>query len=196
LGKLFYLAGDYTTALEKLKRSIELQNDPEARLYYGLTLVELGRGSGAVYELKNALDYYPDLFEAQIGLVRAFMLDEKFGSAALQADTAFPLAETDEQRAQVYYWRAKAQELTPNRISSAKRDWESLLSLPADTYPTVWRTEAREHIIALSTPSITPTPSKTPTATKTPTPTRTPTPGTRTPMPTPSQTPTPTVTPR
>jgi len=188
LGKLYYLAGDYTTALEKLESAIKLENDPQARLYYGLTLVELGRGSEAVYELKNALDYYPDLFEAQIGLVRAFMLDEKFGSAALQADTAFPLAKTDEQRAQVYYWRAKAQELTPNRASAAKRDWESLLSLPADTYPAAWRTEAQKHLIALSTPSVTPTPSRTPTVTKPATPTRTPTR-------TPSRTPTPTATP-
>ena len=153
LGKLYYLAGDYVTALDKLERSIKLKNDPEARLYYGLTLVELGRGTEATYELKSALDYFPDLFEAHIGLTRAYMLDGKFGSAALQADIAFPLAKTDGQRAQVYYWRAKALEQTPNRASSAKRDWESLLSLPAEVYPAAWRTEAQEHLIALSTPS-------------------------------------------
>jgi tetratricopeptide (TPR) repeat protein len=179
LGKLHYLAGNYEDALEKLDASIALDNDPEARLYHGLTLLELGRGAEAAFELDHALNFYPNSFEGQIGLTRAYFLDGKFGNAGQQADKAFALAETDEQRAQVYYWRAKALEKTANRASSAKRDWESLLSLPEQAVPAAWRREAQQRLIALATPSVTPT------VTKTPTPTRTSKPGTKTPTPTP-----------
>ena len=177
-GKLNYMAGDYKTALKKLDASIDLKNDPQARLYRGLTYLELGRGPEAVFELKVALQSFPKLFEAQIGLTRAYMLDKKYGNAYLQAEQAFPLAETDEQRAQVYYWRAKAQEKM-GQLAAAKRDWESLLALPAEAVPAAWRTEARQRLSALTTPSVTPTVTRTPTATPTPkpkTPTRTPTP--------------------
>lgn len=175
LGKLHYLAGDYDEALKKLDASITLDNDPGARLYRGLTLLELGRGAEAAFELNHALNYYPDSFEGQIGLTRAYFLDRKFGSAGQQADAAFNLAETDEQRAQVYYWRAKSLEKTANRVSSAKRDWESLLALPEEAVPAAWRREAQQRLTALTTPSVTPTVTKTPKP-GTKTPTRTPTP--------------------
>ena len=175
-GKLNYMAGEYETALKKLDASIELENDPQARLYRGLTYLELGRGAEAVFELKVALQSFPELFEAQIGMTRAYMLDKKYGNAYLQAEQAFPLAETDEQRAQVYYWRAKAQEKM-GQLAGAKRDWEALLALPAEAVPAAWRTEARQRLSALTTPSVTPTVTRTPTATKTPKPvTKTPTP--------------------
>jgi tetratricopeptide (TPR) repeat protein len=187
-GKLSYMNGDYETALEKLDASIELENDPLARMYRGLTYLELGVGPQAIYELRVAILTYPESFEAQIGLTRAYMLDKKFGNAFLQAEQAFPLAETDEQRAQIYYWRAKSQDAMGGQFAGAKRDWEALLALPAEAVPAAWRTEARQHLAALNTPSLTPTITKTPTATSTPqpkTPTRTPKPGTKTPTPTP-----------
>ncbi len=178
-GKLSYMNGDYETALEKLDASIELENDPLARMYRGLTYLELGMGPQAIYELRVAILTYPESFEAQIGLTRAYMLDKKFGNAFLQAEQAFPLAETDEQRAQIYYWRAKSQDAMGGQFAGAKRDWEALLALPAEAVPAAWRTEARQHLAALNTPSLTPTITKTPTATSTPqpkTPTPTPTP--------------------
>lgn len=173
-GKLDYLAGDYETALEKLDASIKLKNDPMARLYRGLTHIELGHGPNAIYELRVAILSFPESFEAQIGLTRAYMLDKKYGNAYLQAEQAFPLAETDEQRVQVYYWRANAQEKM-GQLAGAKRDWEALLALPAEAVPAAWRTEARQHLVAMTTPSVTPTVTRTPTATLTPKP-KTPTP--------------------
>jgi tetratricopeptide (TPR) repeat protein len=185
LGKLHYLAGEYELAFNDLKKSIEYKNVPEARLYYGLTLVELERSGEAVFELDNALDYFPNSFIARLGMVRALILDGKFGSAAIEADTALTLAETDEQKAQVYYWRAKAYDQQPSRLADAKRDWEALLAMPENAMPSAWRREAQQRLAALTTPSVTPTVTKTGTPTKTPSPTRTPSPG-------PSPTPTPT----
>jgi tetratricopeptide (TPR) repeat protein len=174
IGKLHYLAGEYEAALEDLDKSIAYKNDPEARLYHGLTLVELDRGPEAVAELDHALDFFPESFMAHLGMVRALYLDEKFGSAALEADTALLFAETDGQKAQVYYWRARSYDKQPSRLADAKRDWEALLSLPENAMPSAWRREAQGRIAALTTPSVTPTVTKTGTATKTPT--RTPTP--------------------
>lgn len=182
LGKLHYLAGEYEPALVDLEKSIEYKNDPQARLFHGLTLVELERGPEAVFELEHALDFYPESFIAHLGLTRAYYLDEKFGSAALEADTALLFAETDEQKAQVYYWRARSYDKQPSRLADAKRDWEALLALPESSMPAAWRREAQQRLIALTTPSVTPTITKTGTPTKTPSPTRTPTPG---PSPTP-----------
>ena len=188
LGKLHYLAGEFDLALEDLEKSIAYKNAPEARLYHGLTLVELERGAEAVFELDHALDFFPESYVAHIGMVRALFLDEKFGSAAIEADTALLFAETDEQKAQVYYWRAKAYDKQPSRLADAKRDWEALLSLPENSMPAAWRREAQGRLVALTTPSVTPTITKTGTPTKTPSPTRTPSPG---PSPTPSPSPTP-----
>ena len=176
LGKLHYLAGEYELALDDLEKSIAYKNAPETRLYHGLTLVELERGKEAVFELDHALDYFPESFIAHLGMVRALFLDEKFGSAALEADTALLFAETDEQKAQVYYWRARSYDKQPSRLADAKRDWEALLSLPENSMPAAWRREAQQRIAALTTPSVTPTVTKTGTPTKTPSPTRTPTP--------------------
>jgi len=187
LGKLHFASEDYEAALQELDRSIQLKNNPEARLYRGLVYVELERGADAIDELEHALNFFPESFEARIGYVRALYLDEKFGSAAIEAGTALQYAETDEQKAQVYYWRAKSYEKqTPVRGEEAKRDWEALLALPESAVPAAWRREAQQHIAALITPTVTLTPTRTGTPTKTPTPTRTPSPG---PTPTPSPTP-------
>lgn len=176
LGKLHYLAGEFELALADLEKSIQYKNDPQARLYNGLTLVELGRGSEAVFELEHALDFFPESFIGHLGLTRAYYLEEKFGSAALEADTALVYAETDEQKAQVYYWRAKSYDKQPSRLADAKRDWEALLALPENSMPAAWRREAQQRLVALTTPSVTPTVTKTRTPSKTPTPTRTPSP--------------------
>jgi len=138
-----------------------------------------------------ALQSFPESFEVRIALSQAFLLNLDSGNAYQQAEIAFGLAESDGQRAQVYYWRAKSLEKM-GQLAQAKRDWEALLALPADAVPAAWRTEARQRLAALATPTnVTPTVTRTPTATKTPTVTSTPKPG----RPTPTRTRTPTRTP-
>lgn len=185
-GKLSYMTGDYETALEKLNESIEIENDPMARMYRGLTYLELGDGPNAVYELRVAIISFPESFDLQIGLTHAYFLNEEYGNSYVQAEQAFALAENDEQRAQVYYWRAKAQDKM-GQVAGAKRDWEALLALPANAVSAAWRTEARERLTALTTPSRTPTITQTPSPSRTPTKTPTPKPETKTPTPTPTK---------
>jgi Flp pilus assembly protein TadD len=85
---------DRVTALERTRR--------EAYLYRFLSNVELGRGTDADADLDEALDFYPDLFEANLALIRAHILNERYGSAEQAVDKAETLAETDEQKALIY----------------------------------------------------------------------------------------------
>ena len=192
-GKFSFEEGDYETALEKLDASIELENNPEARYYRGLIYIEMDRAAEAVYELRVADLSFPESFDVQIALTEAYILYKEYGNAFNQSAQAFALAETDEQRAQVYYWRAISLEKM-GQLPQAKRDWEALLALPAEAVPAAWRTEARKHVIALTTPSPTPTITRTPTPSRTPTPTHTPSP-TKSPTPTKPPTPSPSPTP-
>jgi len=161
----------------------------------------------AATDLERALQFYPDDFDLNLSLMQISMQQERFGDAYLQGEKVLSLAETDEQRAQAYYWRAmnfKEREEPGNEIAS----WQELLDLPRSATNITMRAEAQARLAGLrtATPSITPTrrtatPSstRTPTlrpgtATRTPTPTRTPT-TTRTPTNTRTRTPTPTRTP-
>ncbi len=112
--------------------------------------------------------------------MRAYYALQKFGSAYQQAEGAYALAETDQEKALALYWRALSNE-GRGAISEAVKDWRALLKLPASAMSEAMRTEADEHLrtIALITPSPTPKP-VTPTKTRTPVPSRTPT---RTPVP-------------
>ncbi len=168
-GKLLYRQGDYSAALEQIDQVIQEKNLPEARFYRGLIYLKQERIAEAVYELRVALTSAQDSFDVNIALAEAYFLNRQFGNAYLQADTAFRLAETDTQRAQVYYWRAKAQEQI-GQPKGAERDWNALLALPPEAVPAAWRTEARTRLAALRTPSPTPTFTRTPTSTFTPRP--------------------------
>lgn len=187
LGTAYNASGQYDTALGFLNQAVRLNNRlGEAYLQRGLAYIGLEDGPSAEYELKTAARYFPDSFPVTLGLVRASILQERFGDAYLAADKLNRLAETDAQRAEVYYWRAFALEKL-NRSAAALPDWEALLGLPKGTVPAERIAEAQKFIQARITPT------RTPTATRTPRPgTVTPTPKPSTATPTPTRTPTPT----
>lgn len=198
LGYIHYDNGNYQEAINAMNRVIALdRNRREAYLHRFLSNVELGNAEQADDDIDRVLSFYPDLFEANIAMIRLHLLQERNGSALLLLDKTKALAETDEQKALAYYWSAIVYEARKD-LDNAAQSWELLLDLPASAMTPEMRAEARQHLTDLSTP--TPTPSRTPTRRPT-TPTRTPTPTkaititvTRTPTrtPTPSRTPTPT----
>jgi tetratricopeptide (TPR) repeat protein len=173
---------DRVTALERSRR--------EAYLYRFLSNVELGKGPDADVDLDQAVGFYPDLFDANLALIRAHILNERYGSAEQAVDKTESLAQTDEQKALVYYWAAITFEKRENPEKAAEY-WQLLLDLPEDSMTTEMRTEAEEKLSALATPTsrVSPTNTKrvTPTATKNVTPTRTPTAAPKTPTPTPTK---------
>jgi hypothetical protein len=115
-----------------------------------------------------------DLTIARYNDPRSFSANFNYGRAVLSANrlveardsltTALPLANTDEEKGKVYYWRAKTIDAIGN-APTAGLDWLELTRLPKDSVPVEWLGEARARLLAL-----TPTPTLTVTTTPTSTP--------------------------
>ncbi|MBN2550379.1 MAG: tetratricopeptide repeat protein [Anaerolineales bacterium] len=207
LSQALFATENYSDTLTALDQALEIDEElPGAHLYRGLVFLELGRGQEAVNELYNALTGDRQSFMINLNFGRALFVAERYEDARGHLTRTLEMAQTDEELAQVYYWRALAFEALGDRLN-ANKDWKALLALPEEAVPAEWIEVAQKHMKATSTPTpkVSPTPkaSATPTAgtpsptQKTPTPgTRTPTPkGTSTPTPTPTKSPTPTKTP-
>jgi len=186
IGKMQFNQGKYEETIQTMDAVIEeTRSRPDAYLYRFLANVELGNGIAADEDVDNALSAYPDLFEANLALVRADLLNDRKGSALVDLEKTITLAGTDEQKALAYYWAAKVYE-TREELKDAAGYWQLLLDLPKDSMTEEMRQEAEEKLseIEKSTPAPEPTDTRTPTptkpvtvaVTKTPTPTRTPTP--------------------
>jgi len=188
VGKLQFEISNYEEAIQSMTEALEIDSTrPEPYLYRFLSNVGLGNGEAADVDLDRALGFYPDLFEANLGLVRAHLLNGREGSALVDLEKTLDLAETDEQKALAYYWAAIVHE-TRKEFDDAVEYWNLLLELPEDSMTTEIRDTAEEHLLDIKTstpvPQTTNTRTLTPTRPVTATPSRTPSP-TRTPTPTP-----------
>lgn len=202
----------YQDALEAFDQALTLNDElPGIYLYRGLAYLALDEGQKAINDIITARRSYsgqgsPTLttsmsFAINLGLGRALLAADRLGEGYLQIDGTQTLAETDEQLAALYYWRALALEALDN-AAKAEEDWQSLLELPEESVPEMWVAIAEEHIAALHapTPTITPTPSATGDPTETPATPQTVTPtitleASSTPSPTTTPTPSPNITP-
>jgi tetratricopeptide (TPR) repeat protein len=184
---MYYNNSQYDETVETLNRAISLdRNRREAYLYRFLSNVELGNGDQAEEDIDTVSLFYPDSFEVNLAIIRLHLIQGRNGSALLALDKTEALAETDEQKALVFFWGAIVYERR-DELDNAAAYWQMLLALPEDVMTEEMRSEAEEHLSALATATPTQTqrprtPTRTPTPTKTKTPTRTPT---RTPTPTP-----------
>jgi tetratricopeptide (TPR) repeat protein len=177
LGKLQYELGNYNEAVEAMTDALKIDRGlREAYLYRFLSNIELGDGAAADEDLDFALNAYPNSFEANLGLVRAHLLNGRNGSALVDLDLTLQLAQTDEQKALAYYWAAIVHEERDEKVEAADY-WELLLNLPEEAMTAEMRQAAEEHLSdgsSAATPTRSPTPARTPSPTQTPTPTRTP----------------------
>jgi len=184
LGKAYYEQGDCEAAIETMGLGISLDSARrDTYLYRGLCYVEAGQADKAEFDLKRALQTYKNAFAPNLGLMRVYILQEHFGDAYLQGERALSLAETDEEKAQIYYWRAINFEKREEPANEAK-SWNDLLALPEEVVSASVREQAETRLLSLHTPTpsptarkktVTVTPIKT-SATKVVTPTKTPTP--------------------
>ena len=191
-GRLLFDMGEYEQTITMMDRVTTLERTrTEAYLYRFLSNVELGKGAEADKDLDTAMKYYPDRFDANLALVRAHILNERYGSAEQALANTIALAETDEQKALIYYWAGITYEKRENP-KKAIENWQLLLDLPEKAMTADMRAEAEDHLrsIHTATPSPKPTdtkrttPTKPVTVTVTKTPTATPTGVTKTPTPT------------
>jgi tetratricopeptide (TPR) repeat protein len=175
LGQAYFELGDYETALANLNTAFSLNPNGLRRfhVYRGLVHLELNNLDDAVIELEQAFDVDESSFDVNFGLVKAYYLQEKFGSAFLKVEALMTLAETDEEIANTLYWRALIQEKRGETVD-ATRTWQDLLAMDEDVLTSEMRLEAEMHLKAVITPTNTPKPGtpgpRTPTRTRTPTP--------------------------
>ena len=170
LGEAYARTGLYGPAVDALDQAISLDaSQRRSFIYRGLANLELGDLAAAEYDYGKALDFFPDSFDANLGMTRTFYSKEEFGSAYLQAEVAFAKATNNREKALALYWRALSQEKRGN-FKDAIKDWQALLALPESVMTPQMRNDAENHLRAIVTPTNTPKG-----GTKTPTPTRTPT---------------------
>lgn len=168
-GQALYESGKYRDAVKAIDAALKIEADlPEAHAYRGLAYLELGEGQSAVNDFLVALRGNTQSFTHHLNLGRALLAASRFSDARGQLNTCENLAESDEELAQVYYYRALASEGLENR-PWAVRDWQALLALPEESVPQDWLQQAAQQL----TPTPTLTPSPTSTETSTPRPTRT-----------------------
>lgn len=191
LGQSYFEVKDYKTAVLNLDKATRLNPTGLRRFYVyrGLANLELYNIDQAVADLEAALDDDDSSYDVNLGLVRAYYIQEKFGSAFLRVEVLKSLAKDNEQRAVVLYWRALIQEKR-GEARDAIKTWKALLALDASAMTSEMRDDADRHLRTIVTPTNTPkvgsptptlkggtatvtlTPSRTPSRT----PTRTPTP--------------------
>jgi tetratricopeptide (TPR) repeat protein len=187
LGQAYYELKDYESSLKNLDKAYALSSPSGLRrfnVYRGLDNLELGNVDLAIGYLEDAFDYDEKSFDVNLGLVRAYFLNETFGTAFLKVEALASLAETDQQTALVLYWRALIQE---KRLETkdATKSWQELLKMDPDVMTPEMRTEAEQHLRTIITPTNTLKPgTPTKTATKGPTSTKV---ITKTPTPTPTK---------
>ena len=193
LGHAQRLSGnDYPAAIAAYDQAIKLdRNLTEVYIFRGKTYIEMGEGQLATNELMTAMRLYPNTFDINLHLGRALLVADRPKDASRQLNSAAKLANSDEELAALYYWRALSGEASNDPLAAIK-DWQSLIELPDDVVSAEWIKTANEHLLALIPPTATPTPTRTPTQTITPTPTRTPLPSATA---TPTRTASPTFTP-
>ena len=189
-GQADYELGRYTDALAALDQAIQLDDKrSQAYLFRGLTYLEMKEGQPAINDLLAAHRANSRSFAINLGLGRALYLAERLNEANNQLKSTEDLAQSDEEKAQVYYWRAQVLEAQGSK-PLANQMWKALLALPKSSAPADWISAAKAYLAATATPTITASPTATARPTKTPTPTAgnpiktTPTPPTATPTPT------------
>lgn len=146
LGLAHQLNGNESFAREAFERALEFDpNLPSAAYYRGIQQLEAGQNEAALSDFRVAVAGAADWFEARIYLARALLLAGSPSSAFFEVNAGAPLAKSDSQRAQLFYWRATALEAL-NQPGNALPDWQSLLNLPAGAMPAEWRQQAEERI--------------------------------------------------
>lgn len=186
LGQAYFEIKDFKSAVANLNKAMTLNRTGLGKYHYyrGLANLELKNIDLAVADLELALVEDKTSFDINLGLVRGYYLQEKFGSAFLKVEVLNSVADTDEETAVMLYWRALVQEQR-GEAKDALKTWKALYAMDAEMMTTEMRADAELHLKTIITPTTTPkggTGTPTPKTSATPTikdgktPSRTPTP--------------------
>ncbi len=160
LGRVYYEQGNCEAAIETMGFAIGLDSSRrDTYLYRGLCYVESGQADKAEFDLKRALQVYKNAFAPNLGLMRVYILQGHYGDAYLQGERTLSLAQEDEEKAQIYYWRAINFEKREEPANEAK-SWNDLLALPEGVVSASMREQAQKRLLLLASPTPSPTVAK------------------------------------
>lgn len=169
LGLAYEERGQTQRALDTYTQAIQLgTRQPAAYLNRGLIYFAQGKNEEAKTDLQKSLELDKTSFVAHMTLGQVHLLLEEDGNAYQQFSVCEAYAESDEDWAQIYYWRAQALE-NLGQTDVARNNWSNLLKLPAASVPEDWQLLAEQRLGRTRTPTLTPTRTITPTLTRTPT---------------------------
>jgi tetratricopeptide (TPR) repeat protein len=178
LGEALTRTEDYRAATDALNKGLRFDaSQVSSYIYLGISYLRLGNMAGAEVNFKRAIEYFPDSFDANIGLTEIFYKKGTFGTAYLQSETAKSKASNNTEQALALYWRALCQEGRQEPVE-AMQDWKTLLAMPMNAMTPQMRKDAQEHLRSIVLPTSTlkaSGPTGTPTLTPTPRPGSTPT---------------------
>lgn len=149
-----------------------LENKPEnldALLIRGNIELAQQNSESALTDFEAILNKTPDSFDANLGRGKALLGMDVAGSAYMQFVHMNATAQTDEQKAELLYWRAIALEKL-DETAAAIKDWQSFLAFPSNVVDPTMRADGESHYFTLVTPTPSVTLTSTPTETMTPTP--------------------------
>jgi len=158
LGAAYFNRGDYETSLKDLNQAIALDNT-NALAYYWRAKIHLVKKENdqAVSDFKQAIHFDAANFDAGIGLGQAWVAlgdssgdAQNYRNAYIQYNNTEKFADTDKQKAVLYFNRAISLEKI-NEMLAAYNDWHALLSLPQQAVSADMRAEAETHLVAIKT---------------------------------------------
>jgi tetratricopeptide (TPR) repeat protein len=157
LGQANFELGDYEAATENFDKAESINSNGLRKyyLYKGLANLELNNIDRAVQDLEKATSADERSFVGNLGLLRAYYLQKKYGSAFLKAETLRSLAQTDEEIALTLYWHALVQEGRGD-TKEALKDWNNLLLMDEGVMTPEMRAEAEKHLKSIVTQTNTP----------------------------------------
>lgn len=164
LGQAYIAAGANDDAINAFTQALNLSKVAyDAYIGRGEVYLAMGQNELALEDFKTAVRTRPEAFESHHGYGRSYFASGQFSQAYFEFNKSSAYAKTVEQKALLYYWRAKTAE-NVGETSTAKKDWVALVALPADAFPSAWLEEAYRHLtdlevnISTITPGVTRTP--------------------------------------
>ena len=110
-------------------------NDREVRLSRASLLAEMGKTDAAVADVKKLIDGKNDL-AIQLSLAELYMKGKKFDDAAKSLDAAEKLADSQEEKIDVWFKRGAMFERQKN-VAAAETEFRKILAVVPDNSPTL-----------------------------------------------------------
>ncbi|MBN2256291.1 MAG: tetratricopeptide repeat protein [Anaerolineaceae bacterium] len=148
LGLVYAMNEDFTGAVDLFDKSLEIDKlMGDAYFARANARLEIKDGKGALSDYNSYLVFKPNSFAAMLGVGRSYLLLGDTGEAYRRIESSSKYAKSDEEYAQLYYYRATVLDLL-GFPDAAMKDWNALLKLPVSAIPTDWIEYAEKRIEA------------------------------------------------